>query len=122
MALFPIYLVKSIPAVSVASAQDARDALIINRERQRMLEAREVSGGSLNAKDRREMEQLQKEERMLVRRQRLAKEAHHKWIVRIMAVFRPFKILFGIILLAISTLVVASMLITWYVISLVISR
>lgn len=112
MALYPIYLVKSIPAVSITSSQEARDALIINRERQRMIEAREVSGNTLTAKDKREMENLQREERMLTRRQRLADEGHNKWVVKVFAFFRPFKIFGGIFLLAVSMFVVASMLIT----------
>ncbi|KAF3919840.1 hypothetical protein ABW20_dc0110446 [Dactylellina cionopaga] len=112
IALFPVSLIKSIPAISITSAEEARDALAINRERQRIIEAKHAGGGSLTAKDKRELESLQQEERTLTRKQRLAGEGNNGWWLKVQAALRPFKLLLGLLLLAMSTLLVASMLIT----------
>ncbi|EWC45156.1 hypothetical protein DRE_06044 [Drechslerella stenobrocha 248] len=112
LALFPVSLIKSIPAISVTSAEEARDALAINRERQRIIEAKGAGGGGLSPKDRRELDNLQREERTLTRKQRLADEGKNRWWLTIQAALRPFKLILGLLLLSISTLLVASMLIT----------
>lgn len=91
-----------------------------NRERQRQLELRnEGRRGGLDARDRRELEALVRDERTLVRRQRLAAdsagEGQH-FLVRvwskISAVFRPIKLLGGLLLMLVALLVAVSMLIT----------
>jgi LMBR1 domain-containing protein 1 len=71
------------------------------------------------AKDQRELEALVREERTLVRRERLAAEAQGEgksFIVRawtkICAVFRPLKLIGGILLLILAILIWVSMLIT----------
>lgn len=112
LALFPVSLIKSIPAISVTSAEEARDALAINRERQRIIEAKHIGGGGLSPKDKRDLENLQREERTLTRKQRLADEGKNRWWLKVQAALRPFKLLLGLILLGISCLLVASMLIT----------
>lgn len=91
-----------------------------NRERQRQLEGRNQGReGGLDARDRRELEALVREERTLVRRERLAAEASgegHNWFVRawikMEAVFRPLKLLGGLLLIVIVLIIWASMLIT----------
>lgn len=91
-----------------------------NRERQRQLEGRgEGREGGLDARDRRELEALVREERTLVRRERLAAENSgegHNFLVRawikLEAVFRPLKLLGGLLLLLVTVFVFASMLIT----------
>lgn len=112
LALFPVSLIKSIPAISITSAEEARDALAINRERQRIIEAKSAGGSGLSPKDKRELENLQREERSLTRKQRLADEGNNKWWLKVQAALRPFKLLLGLLLLIISTLLVTSMLIT----------
>jgi len=97
----------------VASAQEARDALALNREHQRIIEARNTGGQAMSSKDRRELEGLQREERTLTRRQRLADEGKDSWWLKIQAFFRPFKMLFGFLLLVFSIVMVGSMLVTW---------
>lgn len=95
-------------------------ALKQNRERQRQLEGRNAgSPEGLNAKDRRELDALVREERTLVRRERLAAEAsgeHSNWLVKtwmkIEAVFRPLKLLGGFVLMIIAIVVWVSMLLT----------
>ncbi|KAF3317196.1 hypothetical protein TWF173_000442 [Orbilia oligospora] len=112
LALFPVSLIKSIPAISITSAEEARSALEYNRERQRIIEAKNVGGNGLNTKDRRELEALQREERTLTRKQRLADEGKNKWWLKVRAALRPFKLLLGLLLLGVSALLIASMLIT----------
>lgn len=122
MALLPISFIKSAPSISAPQlSQTTASALEQNRERQRQLEMRNQgrAAGGMSAKDRRELEALMREERTLVRRERLAAEARgegRSWVFRawnkVQVVFRPLKLLGGLGLLALSLLVVISMLIT----------
>ncbi|KAL9598903.1 MAG: hypothetical protein Q9219_004168 [cf. Caloplaca sp. 3 TL-2023] len=120
-ALLPVAFIKSAPAISApALTANTASALEQNRERQRQLEGRNAgSPEGLNSKDRRELDALVREERTLVRRERLAAEAsgeHSNWLVRtwmkIEAVFRPLKLLGGFFLMIIAILVWVSMLLT----------
>lgn len=118
LALTPMVLIKSIPASSLpALASGVHEGLAINRERQRAIEAR-YSGSSErpNSRDRRELESLQREERTLVRRQRIADENENSRIKKmwrkLQAIGRPFEILFGLLILVVTILIFASMLIT----------
>jgi LMBR1 domain-containing protein 1 len=121
LALLPVALIKTAPAISAPSlAANTAAELEQNRERQRQLEARnEGRPGGLDARDRRELEGLLRDERTLVRRARLAAEASGEGrgaLVRAWhkaeAVFRPVKLLGGLLLMAVSLLIFASMLIT----------
>ncbi|KAJ5752372.1 lysosomal cobalamin transporter [Penicillium odoratum] len=121
LALFPISLIKTAPSISSPTlrASTARQ-LEANQERQRQLEGR--CGGSpdlLSSKDRRELDTLTREERTLIRRQRLVDEAQgegRSWLVRawfkIEAILRPFKLLGGLLLLLIAFVTWVSMLLT----------
>ena len=105
---------------SATLTANTTSALEQNRERQRQLEGRNTgSSEGLNSKDRRELDALVREERTLVRRERLAAEAsgeHSNWLVKtwmkIEAVFRPLKLLGGFFLIAVAALVWISMLLT----------
>ncbi|KAI4217337.1 MAG: hypothetical protein LQ351_000646 [Letrouitia transgressa] len=121
LALLPVALIKSAPAISGPNlTANTTSALEQNRERQRQLEGRNAgSPDGLNAKDRRELDALVREERTLVRRERLAAEAsgeHSNWLVKAWmkteAVFRPLKLLGGFILMAIAIVVWVSMLLS----------
>ncbi|KUI70593.1 putative lysosomal cobalamin transporter [Cytospora mali] len=121
LALLPASLIKSAPSISAPELSESMDSqLENNRERQRQLEMRNSGRpDGMPAKDRREMEILVREEQTLVRRQRLAAEARgegHNGIYRAwlktQAVFRPLKLIGGILLLLIAILVWVSMLIT----------
>ena len=93
-----------------------------NRERQRQLEGR--CGGDpniLSSKDRRELDTLVREERTLIRRQRLVEEAQgegegQSWLmkawVKVAAIFRPVKLLGGLLLLLIAFTTWISMTLT----------
>ncbi|KAI9934401.1 hypothetical protein ASPWEDRAFT_117975 [Aspergillus wentii DTO 134E9] len=121
LALLPMSLIKTAPSVSSPTLKATTvTQLESNRERQRQLEGR--CGGNpelLPSKDRRQLDTLVREERTLIRRQRLVEEAQGKgrsWFVKvwlkIAAVFRPFKLISGILLLLIVLATWISMLLT----------
>ncbi|KAG0635001.1 hypothetical protein HOY80DRAFT_983828 [Tuber brumale] len=118
LALTPQLLIRSIRGASLPSiSASAHQDLLLNRERQRIIEARCAGGPSsrFTAKDRRELEGLQREERSLVRRQRVAEEGTHgtqKWLGKLQAIGRPFEILLGILVLLLSISIFISMLMT----------
>ena len=121
LALLPVALIKSAPVISApALTATTESELAANRERQRQLEGRATGNeAGLNSKDRRELDALVREERTLVRRQRLAAEASGEkegWFIRawhkIEAIFRPVKLLGGILLLVVTIVIWISMLIT----------
>lgn len=121
IALMPISLIKSAPAISAPQlSATTASALEHNRERQRQLEFRNNGReGGISSKDQRELETLVRDERTLVRRERLAAEAQGEgqstivkaW-TKVCAVFRPLKLIGGALLLIIATVVWVSMLIT----------
>jgi LMBR1 domain-containing protein 1 len=121
LALLPVALIKSAPSVSAPTLSATTESeLEANRERQRQLEGRNAgSDHGLNPKDRRELDALVREERTLVRRLRLASEAsaeHEGWIVKtwtkVEAIFRPIKLIGGLLLVLIMILIWVSMLLT----------
>jgi LMBR1 domain-containing protein 1 len=121
MALLPVAMIKSAPFVSnPALAASTASQLESNRERQRQLEGRnEGREGGLEARDRRELESLIREERTLIRRERLTAESggeDRHWIVKAWikteAVFRPLKLIGGLLLIVVALFIFASMLIT----------
>lgn len=121
LALLPVAMIKSAPSISAPTlAANTASQLEANRERQRQLEGRnEGREGGLDSRDRRELEALVREERTLIRRERLAAESsgeNRHWLVKIWikieAVFRPLKLLGGFILMILALLIFVSMLIT----------
>ena len=114
-------LIKSAPRISAPQlAASTSSQLEQNRERQRQLEGRsEGREGGLDSRDRRELEALVRDERTLVRRERLAAENSgdganilvRVWL-KIEAIFRPLKLLGGLLLLIIVLIIFASMTIT----------
>lgn len=121
MALLPVSLIKSAPSISAPLFRETTaSALERNRERQRQVEMRHADRiGGLTPKDRRELETLMREERTLVRRERLAAEARgegESWVFRawstVCVVLRPLTLLGGFFLMLLSLIVTISMLIT----------
>jgi len=121
LALLPVSFIKSAPAISAPQLSETTEsALEQNRERQRQLDLRNAGRPEgMSPKDRRELETLVREERTLVRRSRLAAEARgegQSWIFRVWtkvcAIFRPLKLLGGILLLLLSLVLWVSMLVT----------
>ena len=121
-ALLPVAFIKSAPGISAPTlSANTASELERNRERQHQLEGRnEGREDGLPAKDRRELDALVREERTLIRRQRLAEEAAgegHGWLLKtwtkIEAVFRPIKLLGGILLMFVALFIWISMLLTF---------
>ncbi|KAI9792131.1 MAG: hypothetical protein M1835_008062 [Candelina submexicana] len=121
LALLPVSFIKSAPSISAPTlVANTESALETNRERQRQLEGRnEGREDGLAPKDRRELDALVREERTLVRRERLAAEASGEgkgWLMKtwrkIEAIFRPIKLLGGIFILLVAIVIWISMLIT----------
>ncbi|RVX74489.1 putative lysosomal cobalamin transporter [Exophiala mesophila] len=121
LALLPLTLIKSAPAISAPALTESTAAqLENNQERQRQLEGRaQGNPDGLSSKDQRELDALVREERTLRRHQRLAAEASGQdrnifwkiWL-KLEAIFRPVKLLLGILLVLVVLLVFVSMLIT----------
>lgn len=121
LALLPVSLIKTAPSVSAPQlAESTSSQLAQNRERQRQLEGRNQSlDGGLDPRDRRELEALIREERTLIRRERLAAEntgEGRNFFIKVWrkleAVFRPLKLLFGLLIMLITLIIFASMLVT----------
>ncbi|EAS36900.3 LMBR1 domain-containing protein [Coccidioides immitis RS] len=121
LAFFPISFIKSSPSISSPMlSANIESRLEENIERQRQLEGR--CGGNpdhLSSKDRRELDSLVREERTLRRRKRLAEASRgqgRNFVIKVWyklgAVFRPIKLLGGLLLLAISVMIWISMLLT----------
>ena len=121
LALLPVSLIKSAPRVSAPQlAENTSSQLAQNQERQRQLELRgEGREAGLDPRDRRELEALIREERTLRRRERLAAENSGEganffirvWL-KLEAIFRPLKLIVGLLIGVITLIIFASMLIT----------
>ncbi|KAM4067293.1 LMBR1-like membrane protein [Hirsutella rhossiliensis] len=121
LALMPISFIRSAPSISAPQlSATTASQLEQNRERQRQLEMRNAGREEgMSRKDRRELDALVREEQTLVRRARLAAEAqgegrsrvYQAWL-KVCALFRPVKMLGGILLLLVSLLIFVSMFIT----------
>ena len=121
LALLPVSFIKSAPSISAPQlSATTASQLEQNRERQRQIEMRNAGRqDGLSRKDRRELDALAREEQTLVRRERLAAEAQGEgrskfyqiWF-KLCALFRPIKMLGGVLLLVLSIVIWVSMLIT----------
>ncbi|RSL63560.1 putative lysosomal cobalamin transporter [Fusarium duplospermum] len=121
LALLPISFIKAAPSISAPQlSETTASQLEQNRERQRQIEMRNTGRQEeMSRKDRRELDALVREEQTLVRRERLAAEAqgegqskiYRAWL-KICAIFRPIKLIGGILLLLLSVFIWVSMLIT----------
>lgn len=121
LALLPLMLIKTAPAISAPALTESTAAqLESNQERQRQLEGRaQGNPEGLSSKDQRELDALIREERTLRRHSRLAAEASGQdqsifwkiWL-KLEAIFRPIKLILGVLLVIIVLLIFASMLIT----------
>ncbi|KAK9475083.1 uncharacterized protein V1510DRAFT_409983 [Dipodascopsis tothii] len=118
-AVLPILMIKWQPEVSGTVLNDTRVALELNREKQRMIEAKyEGSSVQWNIRDKRAYESLQREEKTLIRMVRLngggvPRWWRPKWLKTAWnRAARPVVVVAGVLLLAIALLVIASMVVT----------
>ncbi|PWY71482.1 putative lysosomal cobalamin transporter [Aspergillus heteromorphus CBS 117.55] len=121
LALLPIRMIGAcLPASDETRKATTAAQLDFNRERQGQLEGR-CRGNPvlLSSKDRRELDALVRDERTLIRRQRIADEARGEgrslliqvWLT-ITRFLQPFKLLGGIVLAIIALMIWLSMLLT----------
>jgi LMBR1 domain-containing protein 1 len=112
--LFPITLIKKIPALSVGTPSEIQAKLDINHELQRAITGKYATIDSpMNAKDRREIEALRRDERKLRRQKQIAEDSQTAgWWGTVGKVLRPIRVILGLLLLAIAALIWISMLIT----------
>lgn len=120
-ALLPIRLIKTAPSISSPNLKATTNTqLESNREQQRLLEGRcRGNPDHLSSKDRRVLDTLVREERTLIRRQRLVEESQgegRNWLVKtwvkVQAIFRPIKLLGGLLLLLLALTTWVSMTLT----------
>ncbi|KAK9468586.1 hypothetical protein V1512DRAFT_257444 [Lipomyces arxii] len=117
-AVMPILCMKYRPGMTDVELDDARVALELNREKQRMIEARyEGSTIQWSIRDKRSYEILQREERTLIRRVRINGGVSHwyrpRWLLKTFRIIsRPVVILIGILLGLMALLIVASVIIS----------
>lgn len=117
-AIFPVTLIKREPTLQISDVDTARQELDRNRESQRRIEIRyQGTGQPMSMKDRKELEALQREERTLTRRHRLAEESgnRRRWWEKLASALRPFKVAIGVVLGILGILIVVSMLLTLYI-------
>lgn len=120
LALLPVTFIRSAPSISAPTlAANTSSELEENRERQRQLESRNEDRDGLSDRDCRELDALQRDERNLIRRERVAADSqgeNKNWLVRAWhkteAVFRPIKLIGGFLLMIIAIVIFVSMLIT----------
>ena len=93
---------------------ETNDSLDSTREKKTTLQAKYMGGRKMNKKDKRELEELEKEERLLSRRSNVIE--HHKtgWMAKCIRYTRPFQVIIGVILLLIAVVIFVSILLTRY--------
>lgn len=113
-ALFPITLIKKIPALSVGTPDDIQAEIIINHELQRAINSKYVTlDTQMNTKDRKELNRLLHQEKKLRKKKQIAEESRTEgWWGTVGKVLRPIRVVLGVLLLAISALIWVSILIT----------
>ncbi|KAG5518915.1 hypothetical protein PMAC_002446 [Pneumocystis sp. 'macacae'] len=98
--LLPLWIIKTSPKNIPTLASDLKHALILNREKQRTIEVRCMGfHAQMSTKDRRVLQSLQREEKTLVRRVRLAKEGKKKWIQSIYPILHVFQLVMATFLI-----------------------
>ncbi|KAI9258776.1 hypothetical protein BDA99DRAFT_514103 [Phascolomyces articulosus] len=112
LALLPMNMIKGRRRLE-AENEDVDNRLAVNRERQREIQSRYTGTNKpISARDQRELDNLDDEERILTRRLRTIQEDQSGLWQRIIKVFRPFEILIGFLLLALTLVVIASIFLT----------
>ncbi|KAG0325351.1 hypothetical protein BG004_003244, partial [Podila humilis] len=113
LSLLPLHLlggVKSIPA----KVSETHAELAANRERQNAILNRYPPGGhrQMSDRDREALSELSREELLLENRSRMVQSVRDGWQNRCRFVIRPFQILFGLAGTSLTTLLIASIVVT----------
>ncbi|KAI9476205.1 MAG: hypothetical protein EXX96DRAFT_576195 [Benjaminiella poitrasii] len=110
LSLLPIQMIKGRKGID-AENEDIENRLTATRERQRVLLAKYMNR-SIPSRDRRQLDELEDEERILTRRLRCIEEDKSNLFLKLLVALRPFEILFGIILLGVTLVLVISIFLT----------
>ncbi|KAI8141821.1 putative LMBR1 domain protein [Fennellomyces sp. T-0311] len=114
LSLLPMNMIKGRRRIE-AEGEDVDNRLAVTRERQRELQARYTGTNKpISARDQRELDNLDDEERqgILTRRLRTIQEDQTKLWQRVLRIIRPFEVVIGFLLLALTWVVVASIFLT----------
>jgi len=88
------------------------DELSTNREHQRTLKAKYMSGKKVTSKDQKELDMLERKERLLSRKSHMLEASNNTCWTTLWAILRPFQFVFGILLLLIAAFLFISILLT----------
>ncbi|KAI7900291.1 LMBR1-like membrane protein-domain-containing protein [Cokeromyces recurvatus] len=110
LSLLPLQLIKGQKRID-AKVEDIENRLVSIRERQRMLLSKYMNRTIPN-KDRRELDELEDEERILIRRMRNIEEDKSSLLIKLYTSLRPFEIVFGILLLCLTLVLIISIFLT----------
>ncbi|KAI9301806.1 hypothetical protein BJ944DRAFT_270930, partial [Cunninghamella echinulata] len=109
LSLFPIGLIKGRTKLQVEN-DDVENQLVVVRERQRELQAKYVGNNKvMTSQDYRQMENLEDEERILLRRLRGIEEDKNSTWQKILIWLRPFEMIIGILLFFLTLVIMISM-------------
>lgn len=81
-------------------------------ERARMIRAKYMDGRPMTGRDRRALERLEGEEKLLIRRERHLQAANLGWLNKCLKCCRPFEVVFGVIFLLLGLLIIVSLFLT----------
>ncbi|SAM00733.1 hypothetical protein [Absidia glauca] len=115
LSLFPIGLIKGRKRLDIEN-EDVDNQLAVVRERQRALQAK-YSGNNkvMTTHDYRNLENLEDEERILLRRLRGIEEDKHSVWQKILTFWRPFEVVIGFVSFALTWVIIVSMFLTMQV-------
>eukprot|EP01086_Lenisia_limosa_P002970 TRINITY_DN17115_c0_g1_i1.p1 TRINITY_DN17115_c0_g1~~TRINITY_DN17115_c0_g1_i1.p1 ORF type:complete len:516 (-),score=109.28 TRINITY_DN17115_c0_g1_i1:56-1603(-) len=111
MSAFPIGLIRGKQS-SNEESEDMRSQLNVAREQKRAVEAKYVGGKKMSKKDRKKLDTLKRQERLLSNKQRRFDESQNSVFNKILKALAPFRILFGILLTLLTVLIFISLVIT----------
>jgi len=107
----PIGMIKGKAQLTNAE-METLDELQGTREKQRSIQAKYLGGKKISKKDKKELEDLEKKERLLSRRSSVIEYSQNNWLNKCATFFRPFQVIIGVLLLLLTTLIFISILLT----------
>ncbi|KAI8329257.1 hypothetical protein EDC96DRAFT_529615 [Choanephora cucurbitarum] len=110
LSLLPIRMIKGRQGID-AEIEDVENRLTATKERQRVLKSR-YSNRSIPAREQRELEELEDQERILARRLRTIQQDKASFWQRTLSYFRPFEFLLGLFLLCVTLVLIVSIFLT----------
>ncbi|KAI8330549.1 hypothetical protein BD560DRAFT_341788 [Blakeslea trispora] len=110
LSLLPIRMIKGCQGID-AEIEDVENRLTATKERQRVLKSR-YSNRSIPAREQRELEELEDQERILARRLRTIQQDKTSFWQKTLSYLRPFEFLLGLFLLCVTLVLIVSIFLT----------